>query len=65
MGSWFVDIPFNGSKTDSIFFSGAQGAKLTKLELNKRATISSSKAATVQIVPAPGWKELRANVITT
>ncbi|KAF9465547.1 glycoside hydrolase family 35 protein [Collybia nuda] len=49
----------------SLWALGAQGAKLTKLELTKRATIASSKAATVQIVPAPGWTELRANVITT
>ncbi|KAF5379413.1 hypothetical protein D9615_006539 [Tricholomella constricta] len=48
----------------SLWALGSQGAKLTKLELNKRATISSSKSATVNIVPAPGWKELRGNVVT-
>ncbi|GLB41552.1 putative glycoside hydrolase family 35 protein [Lyophyllum shimeji] len=48
----------------SLWALGPQGAKLTKLELNRRATISSSKAATVNIVPAPGWKELRGNVVT-
>ncbi|KAF8075232.1 glycoside hydrolase family 35 protein [Lyophyllum atratum] len=48
----------------SLWALGPQGAKLTKLELNKRATISSSKTATVNIVPAPAWKDLRANVVT-
>jgi hypothetical protein len=42
----------------------ATGAKMSKLELNKRATVASSKLATVAIVPAPGWAELRGNVTT-
>ncbi|KAJ7058360.1 glycoside hydrolase family 35 protein [Mycena amicta] len=42
----------------------AAGAKMSKLELNKRASLTSSKLATVKIVPAPGWKELRGNVTT-
>jgi hypothetical protein len=42
----------------------ASGAKLGKLELNKRASIASSKPATVSIVPAPGWAELRGNIVT-
>ncbi|KAF9465548.1 glycoside hydrolase family 35 protein [Collybia nuda] len=46
----------------SLWALGEQGAKLTKFDLNKRATISSSKAATVKIVPAPGWKELRGRI---
>ncbi|KAF7291169.1 putative beta-galactosidase A [Mycena indigotica] len=37
----------------------ASGAKLSKLQLNKRATLTSSKPASVKIVAAPGWKELR------
>ncbi|KAK7017720.1 putative beta-galactosidase A [Favolaschia claudopus] len=40
------------------------GAKMSKLELNKRASISSSKLAKVKVVPAPGWAELRGNVTT-
>lgn len=35
------------------------GARLSKFELTKRAIISSSKEQQVDIVPAPGWKELR------
>ncbi|KAJ7469612.1 glycoside hydrolase family 35 protein [Mycena latifolia] len=42
----------------------ATGAKMSKLELNKRASVASSKLATVKIVPAPGWAELRGNVTT-
>ncbi|KAJ7128348.1 galactose-binding domain-like protein [Mycena epipterygia] len=42
----------------------ASGAKMSKLELNKRASLTSSKLATVDIVPAPGWAELRGNVTT-
>ncbi|PFH45542.1 glycoside hydrolase family 35 protein [Amanita thiersii Skay4041] len=36
-----------------------QGAKLKQLQLNKRATISSSKSAKVNVVDAPNWQELR------
>ncbi|KAJ3575118.1 hypothetical protein NP233_g1314 [Leucocoprinus birnbaumii] len=35
------------------------GAKLSKFELNKRATIASSKTQTIDIVPAPDWQALR------
>ncbi|KAJ7128422.1 glycoside hydrolase family 35 protein [Mycena epipterygia] len=42
----------------------ASGAKMSKLELNNRASLTSSKLATVDIVPAPGWAELRGNVTT-
>ncbi|KAJ7128392.1 galactose-binding domain-like protein [Mycena epipterygia] len=42
----------------------ASGAKMSKLELNKRASLTSSKLAIVAIVPAPGWAELRENVTT-
>ncbi|RDB18471.1 putative beta-galactosidase A [Hypsizygus marmoreus] len=48
----------------SLWALGTQGAKLSKLELNKRATIASSKTATINVVKAPGWKELRGNVVT-
>ncbi|KAJ7036014.1 glycoside hydrolase family 35 protein [Mycena alexandri] len=48
----------------SLWALNATGAKMSKLELNKRATIASSKLATVAIVPAPGWQELRGNVTT-
>ncbi|KAJ7196639.1 glycoside hydrolase family 35 protein [Mycena pura] len=40
------------------------GAKMSTLELNKRASLTSSKVATVDIVPAPGWAVLRGNVTT-
>ncbi|KAJ7757393.1 glycoside hydrolase family 35 protein [Mycena maculata] len=40
------------------------GARFSTLELNKRASLTSSKLATVAIVPAPGWAELRGNVTT-
>ncbi|KAJ7275854.1 glycoside hydrolase family 35 protein [Mycena rebaudengoi] len=48
----------------SLWALNASGAKLGKLELNKRASIASSKPATVSIVPAPGWAELRGNIVT-
>ncbi|KAJ7772210.1 glycoside hydrolase family 35 protein [Mycena metata] len=48
----------------SLWALNATGAKMSKLELNKRASIASSKLATVAIVPAPGWQELRGNVTT-
>ncbi|KAJ7898549.1 glycoside hydrolase family 35 protein [Mycena olivaceomarginata] len=48
----------------SLWALNATGAKMSKLELNKRATVASSKLATVAIVPAPGWAELRGNVTT-
>ncbi|CAK5276447.1 unnamed protein product [Mycena citricolor] len=37
----------------------ASGAKMSTLSLNKRASIASSKRASVTVVPAPGWAELR------
>ncbi|KAL1724445.1 glycoside hydrolase family 35 protein [Schizophyllum commune] len=37
------------------------GAKFSKLELNPRATLSSSKQTTLDIVTAPDWNELRGN----
>ncbi|KAF9445456.1 glycoside hydrolase family 35 protein [Macrolepiota fuliginosa MF-IS2] len=43
----------------SLWALDQSGARLSKLDLTKRAVISSSKAQTVNIVPAPGWKELR------
>ncbi|KAF8996419.1 glycoside hydrolase family 35 protein [Cyathus striatus] len=43
----------------SLWALNAGGAKLVKLELNKRALIASSKSETSDIVSAPGWKELR------
>ncbi|KAJ7075303.1 glycoside hydrolase family 35 protein [Mycena belliarum] len=48
----------------SLWALDATGAKMSKLELNKRATVASSKRATVAIVPAPGWQELRGNITT-
>ncbi|KAJ7176384.1 glycoside hydrolase family 35 protein [Mycena crocata] len=48
----------------SLWALNASGAKMSKLELNKRASLTSSKLATVAIVPAPGWTELRGNVTT-
>ncbi|KAJ7209078.1 putative beta-galactosidase [Mycena haematopus] len=48
----------------SVWALNASGAKMSKLELNKRATVASSKLATVAIVPAPGWAALRGNVTT-
>ncbi|KAG6832764.1 hypothetical protein H0H87_000417 [Tephrocybe sp. NHM501043] len=41
-----------------------EGAKLAKLELNTRAVLATSKSSTLDIVAAPGWKELRGNVTT-
>ncbi|KAK0470339.1 glycoside hydrolase family 35 protein [Desarmillaria tabescens] len=49
----------------SLWALNSTGAKLSKLELNKRATLSSSKAATVNTVNAPGWDELRGGQSTT
>ncbi|KAK0444118.1 glycoside hydrolase family 35 protein [Armillaria borealis] len=43
----------------SLWALNSTGARLSKLELNRRVTLSSSKAATVNIVNAPGWDELR------
>ncbi|THU81100.1 glycoside hydrolase family 35 protein [Dendrothele bispora CBS 962.96] len=37
------------------------GARLSKLELSKRGTLLSSKSATIHVVEAPGWSELRGN----
>ncbi|KAJ6453970.1 glycoside hydrolase family 35 protein [Mycena sanguinolenta] len=48
----------------SLWALNATGAKMSQLELNKRATVASSKVITVDIVPAPGWAELRGNVTT-
>ncbi|KAG6916269.1 hypothetical protein DXG01_007613 [Tephrocybe rancida] len=48
----------------SLWALETQGAKLTKLELNARTVVSSSKTASVDVVAAPGWKELRENVVT-
>ncbi|KAF7334698.1 putative beta-galactosidase A [Mycena venus] len=48
----------------SLWALNATGAHMSKLELNKRASVASSKLATVAIVPAPGWAELRGNVTT-
>ncbi|KAJ6608888.1 putative beta-galactosidase, partial [Mycena sp. CBHHK59/15] len=48
----------------SLWALNASGAKLSTLELNKRISLTSSKLATVAIVPAPGWAELRGNVTT-
>jgi len=48
----------------SLWALDPSGAKFSTLELNKRASLTSSKLATVAIVPAPGWKELRGNVTT-
>jgi hypothetical protein len=38
---------------------GAGGAKLSKLDLVKRAVVSSSKTAQTGLVVAPGWSDLR------
>lgn len=43
----------------------SSGAKLAKLELNKRAVVASSKSAKIAIVEAPGWSELRGNITST
>ncbi|KAG6865685.1 hypothetical protein C0991_000298 [Blastosporella zonata] len=48
----------------SLWALETQGAKLATLELNARAVLSSSKTATVDVVVAPGWQELRGNVTT-
>jgi len=48
----------------SLWALNATGAKLSKLELTKRAVIASSKTATVNVVAAPGWTELRGNITT-
>ncbi|KAJ6518287.1 glycoside hydrolase family 35 protein [Mycena vitilis] len=48
----------------SLWALNATGANMSKLELNKRASVASSKPATVAIVVAPGWAELRGNVST-
>ncbi|KAJ7692256.1 putative beta-galactosidase [Mycena rosella] len=48
----------------SLWALNVTGAKMSKLELNKRASLVSSKLATVAIVPAPGWAELRGNITT-
>ncbi|KAJ7627198.1 glycoside hydrolase family 35 protein [Roridomyces roridus] len=48
----------------SLWALNSTGAKFSKLELNKRASLTSSKVATVDIVSAPGWAELRGNVTT-
>ncbi|KAF7360949.1 putative beta-galactosidase A [Mycena sanguinolenta] len=48
----------------SLWALNATGAKMSQFELNKRATVASSKVITVDIVPAPGWAELRGNVTT-
>ncbi|KDQ25254.1 hypothetical protein PLEOSDRAFT_1084879 [Pleurotus ostreatus PC15] len=44
----------------SLWALNSGGARLKKLELNKRGTFSSSKTATVSLVKAPNWKDLRA-----
>ncbi|KAG6812051.1 hypothetical protein H0H92_004635 [Tricholoma furcatifolium] len=49
----------------SLWALDSQGANLTQLELNPTAVLSSSKAATIDIVPAPGWQELRGNIVTS
>ncbi|KAF9016420.1 hypothetical protein BDZ89DRAFT_1045808 [Hymenopellis radicata] len=44
----------------SFWALNSTGAKLNKLELTSRGVFSSSKTATVDVVAAPGWEELRA-----
>ncbi|KAF8167047.1 glycoside hydrolase family 35 protein [Mycena galopus ATCC 62051] len=48
----------------SLWALNETGARMSTLELNKRASVASSKLATVNIVPAPGWEQLRGNVTT-
>jgi hypothetical protein len=51
-------------QSNLLFSSDATGARMSKLELNKRTSLTSSKIATIDIVPAPGWAELRGNITT-
>jgi hypothetical protein len=41
----------------------ATGARMSRLELNRRVTVVSSKLITVAIVPTPGWAKLRGNAL--
>lgn len=46
----------------TLWATNSTGAKFSKLELNPRAVLSSSKQTTLDIVAAPDWSELRGNV---
>ena len=53
--------PENCFVNNLIISADSTGAKFSKLELNPRATLASSKQVTLDIVAAPDWNELRSN----